>query len=267
MIREFITDATELSFYYRIIPGSSQKCFAFDLMVDGINVDCVFKGTDEGEYSYSATLKEGTKRVTVFFPNLAALLIKNFNINSSIQPYERKLTYLALGDSITQGYVTKHPHLTYVNLVGQMFDARIYNQAIGGDIFDENNLVDDLKSINPDFITVAYGTNDWSRGVDIDKSARAYFKKLKAIFPDKPIFAIVPIHRNHIDGILKGGITLEQARVIIENAAKDNGATVIDARDFVPHQEDFYCDQVLHPSEIGFIFYGYNLYNELKKYL
>ncbi|MBR6766004.1 MAG: SGNH/GDSL hydrolase family protein [Clostridia bacterium] len=267
MFIEFITDATEFSFECRYTLGSSQKCFGIDLLVDGINTNCTFKGDGQGEFLYNATLKAGTKRVTVFLPNLACAAIRNFEINAPIFPYERKCTFLALGDSITQGYVTKHPHLTYVNIVAQLFDAKVVNQAIGGDVFDKNNVDDRLKEIDPDFITVAYGTNDWSTGIDIRSISDAYFERLREVFPDIPIFALVPIHRNGIDGILKNGITLEEARLIIEETATKHGATVIDARDFVPYQEDFYCDKVLHPSEIGFIFYGNNLYNELKKYL
>lgn len=269
MFLEFITDGNEFSFDYRISTGSSQKFYSIDVLINGMNTLCKFEQVEETEGTLTVPIKgEGKKRVTVFFPNLAKLEIKNFNIDGSMEKHQRKLKYLALGDSITQGYCTKHPSLTYVNIVAQKLDAYVLNQAVGGDVFFDGNVDPEVKErFSPDLITVAYGTNDWSRELDVYSGASKFFKALKALYANTPIYALVPIHRNAIDGILKRGKTLEEARKDIEKAAEENGITVIDARDFVPYHEDFYCDKILHPNDLGFTFYGHNLYETIKKQL
>ena len=269
MKMEFITDGDGFSFKYRVLAGSSQKIFGIDVLIDGIDTYCVYKCEDsyEGELVYNIE-KEGTKRVTVYFPNLSKISIKEFCVNGSMEPVKRKLKYLALGDSITQGYVTRHPYLNYVNLLAEKLDADVLNQAIGGDIFYPQSLDEAQKELfMPDIITVAYGTNDWSRGLSLYEPAKAYFSKLRSIYANVRIFALTPIHRNAIQGVIKADGTLEDARQMIKKAAEECGVTVIDGNDLVPHSEDYYCDKNLHPNELGFVFYAENLFREIKKYL
>lgn len=267
MFIEFVTDGNHISFDYRISPGSSQKFYGIDLLVNGRITACKFEQTDFSEGSFSATIKEdGKKKITIYFPNLAKLLIKDLSVNGSVEKVERKVKYLALGDSITQGYCTKHPSLTYANIVGESLNAYVLNQAIGGDIFYKDNL-DENVEFAPDIITVAYGTNDWSRGVDLYTNAFEYFKRLKELYANALIFALLPIYRDITATPTVNNITLEDGRSLIQKAAEENGITVINAKDFIHHHEDFFCDKTLHPNELGFSFYGQNLYNELKKYL
>ena len=192
--------------------------------------------------------------------------IKNLAVDGTVEKVERKLKYLALGDSITQGYCTKHPSLTYVNIITEKFNTYTVNQAIGGDIFRKENIDMDM-AFKPDFITVAYGTNDWKRGMDLYTHTFEYFKALKDKYANVPIFALLPIYRNVSEYPTINNLTLEDARNIYGKAAEENGITVINAKDFIPHHEDFFCDKVLHPSEIGFIYYGHNLYEALKEKL
>ena len=263
MFLEFVSDCTEISFDYKITPGSSQKFYGIDLLINGMNTVCKFEKTDMTENTFSAKIEEkGKKKITVYFPNLAKMSIKNLTVDGSVEKVERKLKYLALGDSITQGYCTKHPSLTYVNIITEKFNTYTINQAIGGDIFKKENL--EKLDFTPDFITVAYGTNDWCRGFDLYTNAFEYFKGLKEIYESVHIFALLPIYRNTTEFPTINNITLEEARAKIQKAAKENAITVINAKNFIPHHQDFFCDRVLHPSETGFIYYGHNLYEVLK---
>ncbi len=267
MFLEFVSDCTEISFDYKILPGSSQKFYGIDLLVNGMNTACKFEQTDTTEGTFCAKIEEtGKKKITVYFPNLAKMEIKNLTIDGSAEKVERKVKYLALGDSITQGYCTKHPSLTYVNIITEKFNTVTVNQAIGGDIFRKENL-DENMDFQPDFITVAYGTNDWRRGMDLYTTASDYFKKLKEIYANVPIFALLPIYRNTAEYPVVNNLALDDARDLIKKAAEENGITVINAKNFIPHHEDFFCDKVLHPSETGFIYYGHNLYEAMKTLL
>ena len=267
MFLEFVSDCTEISFDYRISPGSSQKFYGIDVLVNGMITACKFEQTDFTEGTFSCSIKEeGKKKITIYFPNLAKLLITNLSVDGTVEKVERKLKYLALGDSITQGYCTKHPSLTYVNILAEKLNAYTVNQAIGGDIFRKENIDMDMD-FSPDFITVAYGTNDWKRGMDLYTHTFEYFKALKTLYANVPIFALLPIYRDISAFPTINNLTLDDAREIYRKAAEENGITVINAKDFIHHHEDFFCDKTVHPNELGFSLYGHNLYNELKKYL
>ncbi len=267
MFIEFVTDADNISFDYVYCMGSSKDCFGIDVLIDGINTFSYYIEPNNKRGSFFIDLeKPGEKIVTVYLPNLAGVGIKNFKVFGNIKKHERKFKMLALGDSITQGYISRHPYLTYVNMVSQKLDACVVNQAIGGDKFFEGNL-DENIGFDPDFITVAYGTNDWSKCFDVKVNAFNYFKRLREIYPNKKIFALLPIFRGGIKGDIRNGYSLEDVRGQIKNAAEKNNVTVINCKDFVPHQEDFFWDKTLHPNDLGFVFYAQGLIEELKKHL
>ena len=267
MFVEFYTTATEIKFDYVVFKGSSKEYFSLDVLEDGINTFSYHNDLAIEEGTMVIPLKkQGERRVTLYLPNLVGVGIKNFEINGKIKPFTRKHKLLALGDSITQGYATNHPYLTYVNMFAYNLDACVLNQGIGGDVFYEGNLDENLN-FAPDIITVAYGTNDWSKRQNVKENADAYFKKLKAIYPTTPIFALLPIYRGGIQGDLRNGYSLEDIREQITNCAKKHNVTVINCKDFVPHHEDYFADKTLHPNELGFIFYAKGVYEAIKKLL
>lgn len=94
--------------------------------------------------------------------------IKNFKLNSGtyIEPYRYKMKILSYGDSITQGYDALFPSYSYINRFSMYLDAFIYNKAIGGDIFRPALI--ERKNFKPDIVTIAYGTNDWSKCTKAD---------------------------------------------------------------------------------------------------
>ena len=150
-------------------------------------------------------------------------------------------------------------------------NAEIFNQAVGAEVFDEK-ILDEALPFEPDLITVAYGTNDWaileSKEVFLDGAER-FFKKIKSIYPDKPLVYISPIWRGDYQkpfgtqDTAVGGF--EESVKELQILAKENGLSVIDGSPLTPHHSDFFADQILHPNDLGFGFYAENLLRELKK--
>jgi hypothetical protein len=129
---------------------------------------------------------------------------------------------------------------------------------------------DRADEMNPDYITVAYGTNDWSHRPydDVKESCRAFYKKLSELYPNSKIFAITPIWRaSHMRKTEFGAPTYKVDDMIREVCADLPNVTVITGWKFTPAHSDFYEDQTLHPNDLGFGIYTQNLYAELKKYL
>lgn len=272
---DFFTDASEISFDYRVFSASSRTFYSFDLYIDGVFCDELyvinFMNKKSGNVSFA--LPEGAHRVTVYFPNLMRTDVKNVHLEgaSFAEPTSSKMKLLCLGDSITQGYDAYHSSLSYINRLSQTLDAEILNQAIGAEVFDEKILDEELP-FDPDLITVAYGTNDWaileSKNQFLDGAER-FFKKIKSIYPDKKIVYISPIWRGDYQKPFGAQETavggFEESVQELRALAKENGLFVIDGAPLTPHHSDFFADQFLHPNDLGFGFYAENLLRELKK--
>ena len=219
---------------------------------------------DEHEGSLLVDMKKGTKRVTVVFPNLFGTAIKNVCINDGawVKPVEKTRKLLFLGDSITQGYTAAFPSLSYANIITKKLNAQCVNQGIGGDVFNEKNLDENL-GYDADTVFVAYGTNDWSHGKDIKANATAYFKKLTSIYPDAQIYTLLPIFRGNKGS--EPAIEFNEMRKLIADICKNyKNVKVLDTIDYVPHFENFFMPDFLHPNDLGFMMYAKGIFNNIK---
>ncbi len=138
-----------------------------------------------------------------------------------------------------------------------MLHATAVNQGIGGEIFNPG-LIDGEVGFTPDIITVAYGTNDYSKRTRADMTAAAneFYRRLREAFPTARIFALLPIWRGDTKTKVSAVGSFEEAKAIVRAAAEAAGATVLDGNTFVPHLPEFFSDKYLHPNDFGFKFYA-----------
>ncbi|MBQ9843957.1 MAG: SGNH/GDSL hydrolase family protein [Oscillospiraceae bacterium] len=253
---EFLTRGGRLAFDYEVHPGSGRDYWGIEIAHDGLGmVHLQGKVPHSGHVCHQIPPLEREIRVTVYFPNLAALRIRNLQLPEDAAPYTRQKKYLALGDSITQGYDAAHPNQTYVNLLADAWDAQVLNQAIGGDVFCPENL-DPALDFSPDIITVAYGTNDWTLQVLQSGAAKAYLDKLTGLYPGVPVFVLLPLWRE-VENELRGGITLQQGRELLSSWAENReNVFVIDCHHFIPFLPEYFYDGVLHPNDMGYLYYA-----------
>ena len=254
---EFTTRGGLLFFDYQMDPGSGRQYAGIEIAEDGLGMAHIYHAQVPvgGKVEYPISPKEREIRVTVYFPNLAQLKIKNLCLPEDAVPYVRQRKYLALGDSITQGYDAAHPNQSYANLLADAWDAQVVNQAIGGDVFWPENLDPELP-FTPDIITVAYGTNDWTKEVLQSGDAKAYLDKLTAIYPGVPVFVLLPIWRQ-IENEQRQGITLQQGRELLAAWAEGReNVYVVDCHHFVPFLPEYFYDGVLHPNDMGYLYYA-----------
>ena len=174
---------------------------------------------------------------------------------------------LVYGDSITQGYDSTTPARSYAMQLVRALDADARNKAIGGEVFCPE-LSKVKNDIEPDYISVAYGTNDWSRipRADIKKNARQFYLNLRENYPGAKIFAITPIWRK--DYQREDRYDFMAISAIINESVKDiPNVVVIEGFDLVPHKEEYFADLRLHPNDEGFKYYAENLIAEIKKHI
>ena len=266
---EFTTCGGDLSFDYSAVKATGRNFHCFDIAVDGV---LMFhfeerEHTKQGSIAFAVPRCEKPVTVTVYFSCYSSMGLKNVRLPEDYVPTARQLKLLALGDSITHGSDASYPSLSYANQLADHFAANMLNQAIGGDYFLDENLDPELP-FAPDVITVAYGTNDWRRGSLIDnKMAVDYLNKLTAIYPDKPVFLLLPIYRMD-ENEEKHGITLQNVRDrLAELGEKYPNVHVIDCKKFVPWLPGFFHDGYLHPNELGYLHYANKVVASMEKVL
>ena len=266
---DFYTDSDFVDFKFAGLEcGSSRKFYSFDMYVNG-NLRTSFRqdSYDIKEGNLYAKLESGEKRIQIYLPSLAKGGVEYVEIadGATLTPAKPKMRMLMLGDSITQGYDAKFTSLTYANVTARMLDAEAVNQAIGGAMFYEQQLEYTGKY---DIVTVAYGTNDWSKKESREiftNDCDAYFKKLSELYPDAKKFAILPIYRGNLTRKPTGNFY--ECRRIVGECAKKHGIIPLESIDYVSHDKIYFADKNLHPNDLGFATYAQKLVEDLKKYL
>ena len=122
-------------------------------------------------------------------------------------------------------------------------------------------------NILPEFITVAYGTNDW-KGSDFEGfkiRSHAFCENLVNNYPNTPIFVIAPIWRADHNEIHKLGKFSVIADTLKQIADCRNNLCFIDGFGFIPKDTVYYRDGYLHPNDEGFELYTDALIKELHK--
>ena len=266
----FSTDATGFSMAYHVVKGSSRTFYYFDVYVNGVMVQ--HSGNESfvecPDNELHVTLDGKPNTVVVYFPCLSEIDIKSFELEGGhvIAPAIRLRTLFSYGDSITQGYDARYPSLAYPNQLADAIGAVVFNKAIGGDVFNPA-LVTATGSHKPDIITVAYGTNDWSHKNTKETffaQMNGFYANLHNLYPDIPVFAILPIWRRDHDRVTDIG-TFDELRGYLTEAVKPYANfRLLDGYQYVPHLEEAFSDKYLHPNDFGFEFYAKNLIAEIK---
>jgi len=280
---QFTTDSETLFVKIKTEMGESRQFFSLEVFVDGKEVGSLQNydeknSTDDyahgqfpdGEYQKEFLLGNGNKTVCVYLPWSLNFYLKEFSLTegATFSPIKTVRKLLVFGDSITQGYDALKSHHRYAARLSEALSAEEINKAIGGENFFPKlaEISDDIK---PDYVTVAYGTNDWCirERSAFEKNCKDFYEILSAKYSQAKIFAITPIWRiNHNEDQKMGPFTLieETIRKVVEPLPN-----VIFIRGFelVPGNVKYFADGRVHPNDKGFDYYFKNLYEEIKKYL
>ncbi len=281
----FKTDSTNMFLKLSLNTGASRRYYSVDVFVDGKPHDYMDNFSDQelpevyitGEYplginSKNFSLGDGTKTVTVYFPWSCSTEILEMSLDDGayFEPVKRTKKLLAFGDSITQGYDALRPSNRYASKLADLLDAEETNKGVGGEIFVPD-LVELREDFDPDYITVAYGTNDWGKfdaPAVLPENCKKFYETVSRLYPYAQIFAITPIWRaDHATKEVPFG-SFEKVAELIREVTKDlPNVTVLDGFSFVPADSKYFADLRLHPNDEGFAYYAEHLYSALKEHL
>lgn len=272
---DFRTDSAYIAFSVRDVrKGSSRKFWHFDVYVNGE----LYLHAGEKDYetkdslACKASLDGNLNRIEIFFPYTVNPALESMELSDGaiLEPVKAPLKALCYGDSITHGYDARFPSQSYVNVMARKLNCEIVNQAIGGAMFNAKT-VDAAGDYKPDFVTIAYGTNDWAKRPGIEnlcEAADAFFKAVSAQWKGIPVFVILPIWRgNYAQADKPTGDFLACRQRIAAEAEKYDLFHVVDDFDLVPHSPDMFSPDVLHPNDAGFAAYGNRLADFIAKTL
>lgn len=276
VVLEFMTDATGLSLKVKAEIGMEiRSFFSFDIFADDKLIghiknyedgQCVGNYSSNkfeiGDFDGDFSLGDGEKKVKIVMPYSLIGVIRELELESAsyITPVKKDKILIAYGDSITQGYDAQHPSKTYIMQLAEHLDVELFNKAIGGAIF-EPWAVGATRHEKADYVTIAYGTNDWtvSDADKLRKDASDFFKTVEDKYPDAVKIVITPIWRASADDIKVTGPFSVVEEIITEEAMKYNDINVISGFDLVPHKTEMFGDLGLHPNDDGFDHYAENL--------
>lgn len=273
VILEFTTDSSFLSLEVDVWSGSSRKFFEHSIFVNGkkyASLDC--RGLNRGVFSGKWSLPEGENQVKILFPwsvcsKIIALCLDD---GATLVPVKKEKKMIMFGDSITHGYEAYSTENTYASRLTEALDTDTVNKGIGGEIFFPE-LAIAKDPFDPDYITVAYGTNDWSKNNkdEFDQNCREFYKNLSATYPSAKIFAISPIWRkSYGEGKVNNLGTLDYVAEYIEKVTAELPNVIfIKGIDLVPHDPASFVPDILHPNDKGFEHYFNNLITELRKHI
>jgi lysophospholipase L1-like esterase len=248
---EFSTKATQFSLEYKIIWVGSED--SIELAVDGLITKIYYVKDLQKEGKISFDLPAGDKKVIVYLPADATILIRNCEINADVFPVAKKEKVLWIGDSITQGYGPLRSAHTYVSVANRLLNFDIINQGIGGYIYDKNVLVD-MEGYSPDKIIISMGTNQY--GTESMKDIEEYYERLSEVYGDRPVLCVTPIWRGDSpDGVEVLAKFCQKTKDI---CSKYSNITVVEGFGLVPHLSEYFIDN-LHPNALGSEVYARNL--------
>jgi lysophospholipase L1-like esterase len=190
---------TDISDYeeFKFVGGTTNPVFTFETETPGSNV-----------------------MYEILLPSLNATAFQGLTLDSGYDlvtnaPYERPV-HVAIGDSITMnaGFQSMS-YETYTWKFARARGMEVYNIAVGGAVTapDWGSM---FPSLNPEFITVLFGINDWNTANDLTIYRDKYMELLdniRADHPTAPLFCITLVAVNDtVNQIGSAGVTVDAYR-------------------------------------------------------
>lgn len=279
----FATNSKNLKITVMVDVATSRSYFSLDVFengnllgyLDNFNEEELLENYTEQEFPLGKNKKQfalcGEESIiTIYLPWSVAVkeLVVELDDDATLEPIKRDKKLLAYGDSITQGYDAVRPSHRYIARIADFLGAEEINKAIGGEIFVPE-LVKDKLDFVPDYITVAYGTNDWSTtdGEDFYQNVRSFYASLSYNYQGVPIFAITPIWRLNFEEVKPFGDFFSVEKIIREATSDLKNVRVISGFNLVEQDKKLFADLRLHPNDKGFNCYFENLKKQIQKEL
>ena len=229
-----------------------QDTWGMACIPSGVRVEWVGAGTVELDDDGELTWVEGEDRSIGYLPLTAGIRV--MSIEGGVEPAPLQPRWLAYGDSITEGWITSTPAQAWPAVVGRTLALDAINMGYAGAARGEIVSAEHIAELEADVITVAHGTNCWSRtphtAAQVAEGMRAFLDVVRQGHPETPIVVVSPIVRPDAeDTPNRLGATLVDLRAAIEDvAAERNHVWLVPGLPLVPAEQ---LPDGIHPGDVG----------------
>lgn len=192
----------------------------------GVRVEWVGSGTVdlEGAGVGELTWVEGDDRSIAYLPLVAGVRVAS--VDGDVNPPPVQPRWLAYGDSITEGWITSSPAQAWPAVAGRALSLDVCNMGYAGAARGEIASAEHLAELDADVITIAHGTNCWTRtphtAAMVAENLRAFINVVRQGHPQTPIVIVSPIVRPDAEATPNRlGATLVDLRAAIEDVAAE----------------------------------------------
>lgn len=250
---DFVTDSSLFSF--KVVVGKK-----YELFINGVKEDHIELSNGEVFYKELDT-SNGENRITLIYPSHEAGAICEVALSSGASYRRYTHTYgkkiLFIGDSITQGWDTVSDSNSYAYQVSLRYDADTVIFGVGGAYFHES-IVPSVDVYHPDVVIVAFGANDFGRGIEaLDKNMHEFLDKFLSVYKDSQIIGLTPI-----SGRSGPSSSRSDFRELIDKIYEEYGIEYIDGSRMVSPLDDNFADRY-HPNDKGYCEMADNLIPKL----
>jgi lysophospholipase L1-like esterase len=214
----------------------------------------------EGEHTVRLPLGPGDGPAIVYLPErMGPTILELTGVGGSIAPAPDQPRWLCYGDSIAEGWVVSAPDRSWPAVAAREHGLDLVNLGYAGSARGEIPSAEELAELDAEVISIAHGTNCWTRtphSVELFTAGlRAFLDIVRDGHPDTPIVAISPITRPDGEATPNRlGATLTDLRGAFEAvvgeriAAGDAALTLVEGFPIVP--VDLLADGI-HPGDDG----------------
>jgi lysophospholipase L1-like esterase len=232
-----------------------QDTWGMACIPSGVRVELIGSGDVKVELEGThedLTWVEVGERVIGYLPLIPGVRVTA--VDGDIAPAPPQPRWLAYGDSITEGWITSTPAGAWPAVAGRALGLDAINMGYAGAARGEIVSAEHIAEVEADVITVAHGTNCWTRtphtAAQVADGMRAFLDVVRQGHPETPIVVVSPILRPDAEATPNRlGATLVDLRTAIEDvAAERNDVALVPGRDLVPAEQ---LPDGIHPGDEG----------------
>ncbi|MGA5196825.1 GDSL-type esterase/lipase family protein [Streptomyces exfoliatus] len=180
-------------------------------------------------------------------------------VGGALSPAPALPRWLVHGDSITEGWWSTRPAHSWPATAGRLLGLDPVNLGYAGGARGELPLAEQLARLPGEVITLAFGTNCWSRvpaTADwLYATVRAFVGLVRLGHPRTPLLVVSPVLRPEAEHTRNAlGATLTELRRAMERAARDLAAEGDDRLLLLPGRPLLAPEHLadgLHPNDAG----------------
>lgn len=232
------------------------RCFA--LFRGGERVD--EQPARRGRHRVELAAGDGEGRAILYLPEGMKPTVHSLvAVGGSIAPAPRQLRWICYGDSIAEGWIAGSPAAAWPAIVGRSCELDLANLGYAGAARGEIVSAEQIAELEADVISIAHGTNCWTRTPHSAELFRAGLEAFLSVVreghPATPIVAVSPILRPDAEASPNRlGATLAALRESFEATVRgriERGDSRLELVEGAPLVSADQLEDGIHPGDSG----------------